>query len=80
MGRRQFASISLRRISYQGRVSSAKSMPKIPITTASESLPPPKEEKTAHGGPSPACPQCEAPMSWVEEHLRFYCKSCRMYF
>ena len=59
---------------------SAKSMPKIPITTASESLPPPKEEKTAHGGPSPACPQCEAPMSWVEEHLRFYCKSCRMYF
>ncbi|GEM_PF-5661715 len=59
---------------------SVKSMPKIPITTASESLPPPKEEKTAYGGPQPACPQCEAPMSWVEEHLRFYCKSCRMYF
>jgi hypothetical protein len=59
---------------------SVKSMPKIPISTASESLPPPKEEKTAHGGPQPACPQCEAPMGWVEEHLRFYCKSCRMYF
>jgi hypothetical protein len=59
---------------------SAKSMPKIPLSTASEALPPPKEEKTAHGGPQPACPQCEAPMSWVEEHLRFYCKSCRMYF
>ncbi len=53
---------------------------KIPISTASEALPPPKEEKTAHGGPQPACPQCEAPMNWVEEHLRFYCKSCRMYF
>ena len=63
----------------QGRAS-AKSMPKIPISTASEALPPPKEEKTAHGGPQPACPQCEAPMNWVEEHLRFYCKSCRMYF
>jgi hypothetical protein len=59
---------------------SAKSMPKIPLSTASEALPPPKEEKTAHGGPQPACPQCEAPMNWVEEHLRFYCKSCRMYF
>ena len=31
-------------------------------------------------GPSPACPQCDAPMAWVEEHLRFYCKSCKMYF
>lgn len=59
---------------------SAKSIPKIPLSTASEALPPPKEEKTAHGGPQPACPQCEAPMGWVEEHLRFYCKSCRMYF
>jgi hypothetical protein len=52
---------------------------KIPVTTASEDLPPPKEEKAA-AGPQPACPQCEAPMAWVEEHLRFYCKSCRMYF
>ncbi|HEY4176360.1 MAG TPA: hypothetical protein VGM90_05995 [Kofleriaceae bacterium] len=52
---------------------------KIPVTTASEDLPPPKEEKAAPG-PQPACPQCEAPMTWVEEHLRFYCKSCRMYF
>ena len=54
--------------------------PKIPITTASSSLPPPKEKQVATSGPSPACPQCEAPMAWVEEHLRFYCKSCRMYF
>lgn len=53
---------------------------KIPITTASSSLPPPKEKQVATSGPSPACPQCEAPMAWVEEHLRFYCKSCRMYF
>jgi hypothetical protein len=54
-------------------------MPKLPISTAPDSLPPPKDNKQATG-PSPACPQCEAPMAWVEEHLRFYCKSCRMYF
>jgi hypothetical protein len=54
-------------------------MPKLPITTAPDSLPPPKDNKR-QTGPSPACPQCESPMAWVEEHLRFYCKSCRMYF
>ncbi len=54
--------------------------PKIPISTAPDSLPPPTEKQAATSGPSPACPQCEAPMAWVEEHLRFYCKSCRMYF
>lgn len=53
---------------------------KVPISTAPDSLPPPKEKSSAMTGPSPACPQCEAPMAWVEEHLRFYCKSCRMYF
>jgi hypothetical protein len=54
---------------------------KLPITTAPGTLPPPKESKpSTTSGPSPACPQCEAPMAWVEEHLRFYCKSCRMYF
>ncbi len=50
----------------------------IPISTAPSSLPPPK--KSTASGPTPACPQCEAPMAWVEEHLRFYCASCRMYF
>ncbi|HEU0034058.1 MAG TPA: hypothetical protein VFQ53_25700 [Kofleriaceae bacterium] len=54
--------------------------PKLPISTAPDSLPPPTEKQTASSGPSPACPQCESPMAWVEEHLRFYCKSCRMYF
>jgi hypothetical protein len=54
-------------------------MPKLPISTAPDSLPPPKDNKQ-QAGPSPACPQCESPMAWVEEHLRFYCKSCRMYF
>jgi hypothetical protein len=54
-------------------------MPKLPISTAPDSLPPPRDNKQAIG-PSPACPQCESPMAWVEEHLRFYCKSCRMYF
>jgi hypothetical protein len=53
--------------------------PKLPISTAPDSLPPPRDNKQA-SGPSPACPQCESPMAWVEEHLRFYCKSCRMYF
>jgi hypothetical protein len=52
----------------------------VPITTASSTLPPPTATQTATSGPSPACPQCEAPMGWVEEHLRFYCKACRMYF
>jgi hypothetical protein len=52
----------------------------IPISTAPETLPPPSAKKATTSGPSPACPQCEAPMAWVEEHLRFYCKSCRMYF
>ena len=51
---------------------------KVPVSTAPDSLPPPS--LAAASGPSPACPQCEAPMAWVEEHLRFYCKSCRMYF
>jgi len=53
---------------------------KLPISTAPASLPPPKNAQVATSGPTPACPQCEAPMAWVEEHLRFYCKQCRMYF
>ena len=54
--------------------------PKPPISTAPQSLPPPTEKQQVTSGPSPACPQCEAPMAWVEAHLRFYCKSCKMYF
>ncbi|HEY5934215.1 MAG TPA: hypothetical protein VIU61_06270 [Kofleriaceae bacterium] len=54
--------------------------PKLPISTAPDSLPPPSEKQVKNSGPSPACPQCESPMAWVEAHLRFYCKSCRMYF
>jgi hypothetical protein len=60
--------------------STTGSSPKVPISTAPTSLPPPTEKQSAISGPSPACPQCEAPMAWVEEHLRFYCKSCKMYF
>jgi len=52
----------------------------VPISTAPSSLPPPKQAPQVTSGPTPACPQCEAPMAWVEEHLRFYCASCRMYF
>jgi len=62
------------------RVSAQLPKVKLPISTASISLPPPSADQAASAGPSPACPQCESPMSWVEEHLRFYCKSCRMYF
>jgi hypothetical protein len=51
-----------------------------PLSTAPPSLPPPKTANIPATGPTPACPQCESPMAWVEEHLRFYCKSCRMYF
>jgi hypothetical protein len=51
-----------------------------PLSTAPSSLPPPKQLDSAPSGPTPACPQCESPMAWVEEHLRFYCRSCRMYF
>lgn len=58
----------------------APATPKLPISTAPASLPPPKTASLPTSGPSPACPQCESPMAWVEEHLRFYCKSCRMYF
>jgi len=50
------------------------------ISTAPSSLPPPRMTESIPSGPTPACPQCESPMSWVEEHLRFYCKECRMYF
>lgn len=54
--------------------------PEIPISTASPDLPPPTDAQVATDGPAPACPQCDAPMTWVEKHLRFYCGTCRMYF
>lgn len=52
----------------------------VTLSTAPSSLPPPKSMDPVPSGPTPACPQCESPMAWVEEHLRFYCRSCRMYF
>jgi hypothetical protein len=58
----------------------ARATTKPPMSTAPTSLPPPKQLDSAPSGPTPACPQCESPMAWVEEHLRFYCKQCRMYF
>ncbi|HET9625281.1 MAG TPA: hypothetical protein VFP84_28130 [Kofleriaceae bacterium] len=66
-------------IAIPGPTPVVRPAPKLPISTAPDSLPPPKDTKQ-QSGPSPACPQCESPMAWVEEHLRFYCKSCRMYF
>jgi hypothetical protein len=50
-----------------------------PLTTAPPALAPPPPT-AASSGPSPACPQCESPMIWVEEHLRLYCRACRTYF
>lgn len=65
----------------RARTDVPRAVTNIPVSTAPESLPPPKDDKASTtSGPAPACPQCEAPMAWVEEHLRFYCKSCRMYF
>lgn len=52
----------------------------VPLSTAPASLPPPKKTAAADSELSASCPQCEAAMSWVEEHLRFYCGECRMYF
>ena len=52
----------------------------LPISTAPADLPPPRAVETMPTGPRPACPQCASPMSWVEEHLRFYCSDCKMYF
>ena len=63
-----------------GRRSTTSRATAPPMSTAPSSLPPPKKMPAASSGPTPACPQCEAPMAWVEEHLRFYCASCRMYF
>ena len=50
------------------------------LSTAPDSLAPPTPDQIAASGPSPACPNCDAPMAWVEAHLRFFCKPCRMYF
>jgi hypothetical protein len=58
----------------------ARAQSQVPVSTAPSSLPPPEIAEAAITGPRPACPQCEAPMAWVDVHLRFYCKSCRMYF
>ncbi len=54
--------------------------PFVPLTTAAPDLPAPTSQQLHPGGPAPACPQCDAPMAWVEAHLRFFCASCRMYF
>ena len=50
------------------------------MSTAPTNLAPPKPTAAIASGPTPGCPQCESPMAWVEEHLRYYCKQCRMYF
>jgi hypothetical protein len=68
------ASVATDQAPAQTRASSSLLM-----STAPSSLPPPKATE-AMAGPTPACPQCDAPMAWVDEHLRFYCKQCRMYF
>lgn len=52
---------------------------KLPISTAPDSLPPPTDTEQASED-QPGCPQCETPMRWVDEHLRFYCQRCKMYF
>jgi hypothetical protein len=53
--------------------------PSAPVpSTAPADLPPPAPGLVA-SGPVPACPHCESPTLWVDEHLRFYCRTCRLY-
>lgn len=49
-------------------------------STVSRMLVRPKSSELVAEGPTPACPQCDSPMGWVDKHLRYYCSSCRMYF
>ncbi len=58
----------------------AHAAPSATMSTASPELEPPSDAQSESVGPSPACPQCEAPMAWVEAHLRFFCRHCKMYF
>lgn len=54
-----------------------------PRVAAPDTRPPPpppaKAVAPSAAGPVPACPQCDAPTVWNEEHLRFYCRACRIY-
>jgi hypothetical protein len=74
------ATVERERVSAPKLERPASKPAEVPISTAPASLPPPKKTTVTMTGPTPACPQCEAPMAWVEEHLRFYCAQCRMYF
>ncbi len=39
-----------------------------------------EEDSAAGAGSRPACPHCDAPMSWADKQLRYYCSTCRVYF
>lgn len=49
-----------------------------PRATAPRPAAPPPAASSPQG-PVPACPQCDGPTTWNEEHLRFFCKKCRLY-
>ncbi len=53
---------------------------RVPSTIAGVAPPTAASRPASSADPSPACPQCQSPMSWVEAHLRFYCPHCRAYF
>ena len=52
-------------------------VPAIAPRVARAATPDPSDMSAA--GPVPACPECEAPTVWIEEHLRFYCRKCKIY-
>jgi hypothetical protein len=66
--------------SQLGDATDASLPAQVPISTAPSSLSPPQATEAMASGPTPACPQCDSPMAWVDLHLRFYCRQCRMYF
>jgi hypothetical protein len=54
--------------------------PRIAAPEARDVKPPPLAPSlVSAAGPVPACSQCDAPTVWNEEHLRFYCRKCRIY-
>jgi hypothetical protein len=53
--------------------------PRIAAPEASIARPAAPPPTASPAGPVPACPQCDAPTVWNEEHLRFFCRSCRIY-
>jgi hypothetical protein len=55
----------------------ARSVPEAPAPAIDSA--PATNPDAAPAGPVPACPNCDGPTDWNDEHLRFYCRKCRLY-